>query len=335
MRGRLRVLCLALPLLVALGTACAAAGGGGGTGGWTGATLGPPAGPREPARREPRISVDVKDGRLDDVLRLIFKDTDQSVVVQSGIVVGAPVNLSLKNVPLEDAVKALTQVNGLDYGRIGKVWVVSQKEGVMTVGGVNVPVVGALAGGAEQAALLAEIGRRVGGGAGAGTGAPGKPSRIDFLGSRALVDLDVKDVPLSEVAVQLSKSVNARLAKEAEAPERQGRTSGPGRPRVLVVRSATVDIIAHESLKNVRVTARVYRWPAGEVLGMLIEQAGLVYTTEVEEPRDPPTGVPEGGVVTQRILYRVYLVPKPILEVEGPGARGAEGVVLRESRRED
>jgi hypothetical protein len=272
-----------------------------------------------------RISAEIKDATLDDALRAIFKDTDQSVVVQSGIVVGALVNLSLKNVPLEDAVKVVTELNGLEYKRVGNVWIVSQKEGVVTIGGARVPLLGALPDVPGESVFERRVGDetllftipRIVRETGAALGPVlGSPARVDFPGSETLVDLDVKDAPLSEVVTKLSASVNAALTHEAQRLV--------GVVQAGVVQAAEhVEIIAHDSLKSMRVTAKVYRWPAGQVLSMLADQTGTVCSEEREEP---PTlaqvlkeVAPEGGVVKLARTARIYLVPKPVLEVTGPG----------------
>jgi hypothetical protein len=274
-----------------------------------------------------RVSVEIKDASLDDALRAIFKDTDQSVVVQWGIVVGAPVNLSLKNVPLEDAVKAVTELNGLDYKRMGKVWVVSQKEGVVTVGGARVPLLGALPNVPGEPVFERRVGDetlmfvypRIVREAGAGmpiSVAPNRAQVVEFPGSETLVDLDVKDAALTEVAAKLSAAVNAALKKDAQR-------------RPAVQAAEHVEIIAHESLKNVRVTAKVYRWPAGQVLAMLANQTDTVCSLEREEPLRPAQIAkevgPGGGVVKLTRTTRIYLVPRPVLEVTGASPAAREG----------
>lgn len=305
----------------------------------------------EAARRSvtsagPKVTVEIKDATLEEALRLMFKDTDQSVVVQPAVAGIRPVNLSLKNVLLEDAIKVVTKLNGLSYEHLDNLWVVFPEEGVLTVGGVRVPLLGALPavpGETGQASL--EFVRRGGDGGDermvfinprmvkeAGPEAPfetgraygdvtirgrlsGRPS---FEGEDVLVDLDVKDAPLTEVLAQLSAAVNAALTHEGE--------------RLVGVLQAAehVEIIAHESLKNVRVTAKVYRWPAGQVLGMVIEQTGVVSSEEVEGPLTSAQVAeqvgPGGGVVRLRRTVRIHLVPRPVLEVTGPGVPGRGGV---------
>jgi hypothetical protein len=96
-------------------------------------------------------------------------------------------------------------------------------------------------------------------------------------------------------------------------------------PSPVIAYTREVQFVAHDSLKDVRVTARVYRWPAGEVIGMLIDQADLVYTKEGEGTTQPPVTVwqDEDGSSVQVIrgseLTRIYLVPRPQLSVVGPG----------------
>jgi hypothetical protein len=277
----------------------------------------------------PKITVEIKDATLDDALRAIFKDTEQSVVVQSGIIVGSPVNLSLKNVPLEDAVKAVTQLYGLQYTRAGNIWLISQQPGMVSVGGAHVPLLGALpdvrgdrvfvrrVGGVGDETLLFLDPRIV---RETGSGSAG----VDFPGSETLVDLEVEDAPLSEVAAKLSAAVNATLEKQAKEQEDQARASAAQNQEakergipvgIHYLRRERVELRAHESVGDVRVTARVYRWPAGQLLGMLIDQARLVHTSQAEQSTSPDPELE--GAFWQTTSTTIYLVPQPVLEVTG------------------
>ena len=290
----------------------------------------------------PKVTVEVKDATLGEALELIFKGTDQSVVVQPAVAGIRPVNLSLKNVQLEDAVKVVAKINGLQYEHVDNLWVVFPEEGVLTVGGVRVPLLGAVP------AIPGELGQtslefvRRGGDGGdermvfinprivkePGLEAPfetrrahggvtydqrgrlsGRPS---FEGEDVLVDLSVRDMPLTEVAAQLSRIVGAEVQKRTSARQVAAQSGEPEPQRERW--RYQVEIIADESLRSLKVSARVYKWPAGQVLDMLIDQADL--TCAVDRQDVPP---PAGGVGMGVTTVRVFLVPRPVLEVTGPG----------------
>ena len=112
---------------------------------------------------------------------------------------------------------------------------------------------------------------------------------------------------------------------------RRGGTFIHGGPFTVQENRNKVEFIAHDSLKDVRVTAKVYRWPAGEVLQMLIDQADLVCTEEAEQTMLAPSTVPsvEGSdpIEIQHASYvtRIYLVPRPRLSVVGRNVSGVGG----------
>ncbi len=77
-------------------------------------------------------------------------------------------------------------------------------------------------------------------------------------------------------------------------------------------------------------TAKIYRWPAGEVLGMLIEQTGVVYAEEFEERPRPAeiaeqVGAESGVMTGVTRTVRIHLVPRPVLEATGPGIPAVPG----------
>jgi hypothetical protein len=127
-----------------------------------------------------------------------------------------------------------------------------------------------------------------------------------FAGDDKLVDLEVKDAPIRETMAKLSEV-------------------------------SSIKIVVHEAvLKEIKVTARMYRMPLGEVLALIVGQANLTYTVG-STPDKTDKGQYEAGMITER-EYRsrpgnpeIYIVPKPELKVSGPGAMAvpAEPEVLQ------
>ncbi|MCJ7750893.1 MAG: hypothetical protein MUQ65_07330, partial [Armatimonadetes bacterium] len=156
--------------------------------------------------RTQKVSLDVKGAPLGEALKLIFEGTDQSFVL-SPEVARNEVTITLKEVPLDLALDALCDLYNLDCTAEGNLWtLVPRNADVVTIGGRRVPVVGAvgvpgtppdfetarsivtrfsrpdLDAGAIQTRLLL--------------------SRLPYFDM--LVDLEVENAPLSEVAKKLS-----------------------------------------------------------------------------------------------------------------------------------
>jgi ssDNA-binding Zn-finger/Zn-ribbon topoisomerase 1 len=116
-----------------------------------------------------------------------------------------------------------------------------------------------------------------------------RPPAPGFPGDYVLVDLEVKEAPLSEVAAQLERAVTRGLEGTGDRQEKG------------------IEIVVHDSARDIKVTARAFKWPAGELLNMLLDQAGLTYTRE-------------RGAVGPAGLVKIHLVPRP--EVSVPGGAG-------------
>jgi hypothetical protein len=295
--------------------------------------------------KAPKISFRWENIGVERAFTELFKATNQSFVWAGRLEERLPISATMTNVDIKTALDLICQVAGLTYEQRNGVWVISQGPQMVTVGGARVPLLGAVPDVSGDVPLVFD-GERVGSflvrprGSGAAVAptwerrvvGPLSPSaRVEFPGSETLVDLDVKDSPLSEVARKLSAAVNASLESQAQEQEREAKSflATPKEPPPTFSRPSVdfrrVEIVAHESLRSVRVTARVYRWPAGQVLGMVLEQAGLVYTSQVDEPPFEPDPSKEDMLV-RKSLTTIYLVPKPMLEVTGPGVPGRGGV---------
>jgi len=241
---------------------------------------------------ERRVSVDLQGATLSDALTLVFKDTDQSFMLHPSLHGAGPITVRLTNVPLEYALKGIAKMHGATYEQVDNLWYVFPDPDVVSVGGVNVPVVGALQvpgmppdletarsiitkfsrsdldpGGTQTRLLLSQL------------------PYFDML-----VDLDVEDATLSEVAKKLSV-------------EKDG--------------ANRTEIIVHESVpSDVRVTARIYRMRRGQVLQMLADHANLNVSV------DPAVQEGKDGPITPN---RVYLIRKPEMTVTGSGVPGGAG----------
>jgi hypothetical protein len=102
------------------------------------------------------------------------------------------------------------------------------------------------------------------------------------MGMGQLVDLDVDNMPLADVVSVLTSQWDVEEAYRV------------------------IDIVVHNSARDVRVTAKVRRWPISAVLRMLMEKAGLTSTSAYQEDEPYPRET-------------FYLVPNPGLKVMGPG----------------
>ncbi len=120
----------------------------------------------------------------------------------------------------------------------------------------------------------------VSGSVGAGPGAIMRPPLPSFSGDKKLVDLEVKDAPLNEALRQLAMSSGYAIILDESAPQ------------------------------GIKVTAKVYKMPFGEVLSTLMSQAGLIYTVEYRDPNEKERH--GAGVAV------IHIVPVPELKVTVP-----------------
>lgn len=296
-----------------------------------------------------RVSISVKDEKLTAVFTKLFEGTEQSVVLDPAVAeLPRLVTLTFNDVSLESAVRAICKLYNLDYETDKEgLWAIMPSSGFATVGGARVPIIGTVTtlrgseGGDTGVALRGitvstggggggggfgtgvstggggDFGTGVFGGGGRSTGLAEAPKRPSFPGDDHLVDLDVKDAPLSEVASRLSFKADPQP------------TVGPEWGSSF---NYNVEVIAADAVKDLEVTAKIAKWPLGEVLDMLLAQTGLVCTVDASDgERGRVTG--GGGTasrhyeirtdpVTGEVVYptiRVYLVPAPEMRVSGEG----------------
>jgi hypothetical protein len=242
-----------------------------------------------------RVSLDVTEVALTAALTMLFKGTGQSVILDPAVAqVPQSVTLTLNDVSLESAVRAICKLHGLKYETDNQgLWVITASPEVARVGGAAFPVYGVTS--VTPGSMT--IQQRPGGGSVA-LGRSGYESapRISYggqapaefegrtnlarIGLSDLVDLDVENAPLSEVAAQLG-------VKRGD--------------------EWRVEILVHEAVpEDIRVTAKVYRMRRDDLLLLLAEQTNLDISIDSQRTLERPH-------------TRVYFVPRPELEVSGPG----------------
>jgi uncharacterized membrane protein YgcG len=233
-----------------------------------------------------RVSLDLDGVRLSEALTSLFKDTDQSFMMHPSLDGVGPVTVRLKNVPFEYALKGIVQMHGATYEQVDNLWYVFPDPDVVSVGGVSVPVVGALQ--VPGMPPNFETGRSI------VTKFPRPDLDAGAIQTRLLlsrlpyfdmlVDLEVENAPFTEVAKKLSV-------------EKDG--------------ANRTEIIVHESVpSDIRVKARIYRMRRDAIVQMLADQANLDVSVEtaVQEGKDGPF-----------TPNRVYLIRKPEIRMSGSG----------------
>ena len=293
MRREFRLSWLAVALLIPFAAAAAVAGGGGGSsGGGTATAPGRSAG-------DVKVSLEVKEASFADTFRLLFEGTDQSFVLHPALHDRADrITITLKNVQLEHAVRAICKLYGLEYetDQAG-LWVILPTFDVATVGGRDVPLIGAASvdvgryisvkeGPGGEGRVVTRVGRMM--------GSSERPPLQPFRGDEKLVDLHIEDAAIRQAIAELSKASGVEMVVHKAVPE------------------------------DIKVTARVYKMRVGEVLCRLLAEANLDYSVDpmagklVEQTElEGATGRIAGDVV--------HIVPRPELRVSGVGV-GLEAV---------
>ncbi len=305
MRTRMRFICgvVLFALLLSAGLACAAMEGTG----------------------ERRVTLDLRNASVVDAFGIVFRDTGYSYTFTPNPTFVRLVTVNLSDVEFSKALDIICDAAGLTYKREGTVFKMTPKEGIATIGGAQVPVLGAtwikqlgehleaspresvIAGG--PVGVMAE-------GRGGVSVLPGPTIPEPPSSSGHLVDLVVQDMPLRQAIAQFSKASGA-------------------------------DVVVHEAVsKDIRVSAKAYMVDAWWLLNAIVDQAGLriyqetVYFSPEEyhamaeewvrveqsgnEAKRPDLGrfIYNGDVtaMTKNMIY--HIVPKIELKVTGPGVPG-------------
>jgi general secretion pathway protein G len=223
-----------------------------------------------PAQAAKKITLDYQDARFGVVLAEITKAGDFPYVIAGpDIDEDLRVIIRLKDVEpakalvlvceaigfeckMKDGVALITIPSGrfFEIGREEwKTRIRAKEEPTVTIAGREVPVLGAITAGERPpapgrlATLLA--GLDVGS---VPPGAASTPAAPSFEGVSKLVDLELKNSPLPEAMAQLSKVSGVEIRVDDSVP------------------------------KDIRLTANVRKMPLGELLSVLVEQAGLTYS---------------------------------------------------------
>jgi len=229
---------------------------------------------------------------------------------------GPPVTVKFKDVNAEKALTMISQAAGLTCEKSPddpKTMIVSQSQWPpsVTLEGRKVPILGAFGtssggGGGGSQLVAAELYYKLAQDQmeAAAAKKAGGQVRPAFGGDDTLVDLDVKDAPLTQVADELTRQLNASV-KTAKLPWPDWNP---------------YEIVVHPSLKDVKVTAKVYRWPVGEVLDMILAQGNLTCNIEGAGGGYGPAVVEAGTVPPPPPPpTRIHIIPLPQLELSGPG----------------
>jgi hypothetical protein len=134
-----------------------------------------------------------------------------------------------------------------------------------------------------------------------------------FIGSDMLVDLEVKDKPLSEVANALAEYASAH-----EIPA--GSWGVPQKPMRRRFEIVVVNPASHSKRVPVPfgITAAVYRRPLSEVLGFLTEKTGLTYTVEQKPDKTVISIVPRPSIVAAAYYAFHHGVPAWLAQEDYP-----------------
>ncbi len=251
--------------------------------------------PSSEADTGPMISLSLIDSPVDSALRIVFRDTSYSFVLDPGACKDTRITLQLE-APFSQAVRAISAAAGLMHRREGDVWYFYAPTPTVTLNGKQVPIIGAMQVGpngyiAAQVPeappkgtaaphplttpghddLVARIGPIMRG----TSGQPGGPSVSVpvFPGlTDPLVRLEVDNAPIREAVAKLTAACAADIVVYPEVPE------------------------------NLRVTAHVYMVPLTQFLSDLANQSHLSVSSDAL-----------GAEGKQKARY--YLIPYSSLKI--------------------
>jgi hypothetical protein len=288
-----------------------------------------------PASPDAKISLELKSASPKDaIIKVVEASGSDASYVMRELPEEPRINLKLRNVQPLAAMKMVCEAAGLGCEEEGGGDLIIRRGAAAMIGGQEVPLIGAfstggMGGDAERISkYLSEVGavvqappelaKEVSISAVRGLVKAGEVPK--FPGDDTLVDLEVREAPLAEVAARLAKAVQVERDRWASEVEKLG---GAPEPEKTVV-----EIVVADSARDLKVTARIAKWPVRKVLAMLLEQTDLTCTQEPARRIPVPVigahvaGAPPPVRVN---TVKLYLVPKPVLEVTGPGARPRGG----------
>jgi len=234
------------------------------------------------------VNVDFQDTPITDAIKALARDLDRPVLFPRQFPKDLRVTLSLRGADPEHAVRMVCEAAGLTC-KIDRASVVITAPPTVNVGGAQVPLLGAMSVSSGLPGIYMP-------------GASRSVLRVlqtaeghaSFAGDDKLVDLEVKDAPIRETMAKLSEV-------------------------------SSIKIVVHEAVpKEIKITAKMYRMPLGEVLSLIVGQANLTYTVALAPGADAKQRYESGLITRQEYLERqdvatVHIVPKPELKVSGPG----------------
>ena len=246
-----------------------------------------------------RITIELKDAPVVDAIMQLIKDEPVSIAFRD-IPEDLRVTATIRDASPEEAVMLLCAAAGLEWEDVGRDGGVIRMPASVTVGGARVPVVGAMSVGSR---VSPTVPLAIRGPVEAPWISPDR-ARPTFDGDDKLVDLEVKNAPIRDVMAKLS--------------------TASGFP--IEVTEPVSD--------ELKVTAKIYRMPIGDVLSMIVDQANLTYTVSYGVNENAKRRYEAGLATIQeyesaRGKPEIHIVPKPELTVSGPGAQPSTSQYLR------
>jgi hypothetical protein len=258
--------------------------------------------------KERRVTMDLREAKIGDALRMVLRNSPDSLVVAPGALQqGQKVSLSLKAVPVSTAVRLICSAAGVVGTRSKEgVWQITAPQAMIQVNNQSVPILGALQVGSNNQMgpvnLPPEVLRQLSNEAAV---LPISPPAAERGGPLPEIPAPVMGSDLASLQVD-----NASLP---DAITRLRVTSGQ-------------DVVTQGVPEKLRVTAHVYLMPFTQFLQELASQAGLAVQWQVVSNADGKpvpgswwsggyrpmrSGVP--GISISEQHWRYYLVPLPSL----------------------
>jgi len=192
-----------------------------------------------------KVNLDFKDAPVTEVVTKLAQQADISLAIQDEMLKDRKVTVQIRNADPEEALQLVCAAARLRWDQVRPgMWLIYPQPTV-AVGGAEVPLLGAF--GSVAGTAPSGMTYQWPGGIGI-SGQTTLATRSPFEGDRDLVELNVKDVSLSDAVAQLSKASGVAMTVHDSVP------------------------------KEIKVTAKLYSVPLGQALSMIVNQANLTYT---------------------------------------------------------